>query len=318
MSYEKTVLVISHDADFLNMFTDGVLYLNVMRHQVEQYRWDYYDVVEQIKAQIEKEQKQNARMEKKIKDAKEKINFFSNKWGKMRKIAKKMRAEVEEAEENKVEVRRDDATIKNFTIPFENFVEDMIVINNISLMHPTLHEVKHYPFNLVVRKKQKYLLTWPNGLWKSTLLKRLIHAHDNDARLAPGLRVGYYSQDFSELDMNMVVRDALHEVTNEATDQEVYRIAAQFLLKGALLKTTVGMLSEGQKWLLCYARFVLQKPHVLILDEPTNHINFRHLPIIAKALNEYEWGMIIVSHDEGFLADMQWLEIKDLWQLINT
>ena len=77
----------------------------------------------------------------------------------MRKIAKKMRAEVEEAEENKVEVRRDDATIKNFTIPFENFVEDMIVINNISLMHPTLHEVKHYPFNLVVRKKQKYLLT---------------------------------------------------------------------------------------------------------------------------------------------------------------
>ena len=79
MSYEKTVLVISHDADFLNMFTDGVLYLNVMRHQVEQYRGDYYDVVEQIKAQIEKEQKQNARMEKKIKDAKEKINFFSNK-----------------------------------------------------------------------------------------------------------------------------------------------------------------------------------------------------------------------------------------------
>ena len=79
------------------------------------------------------------------------------------------------------------------------------------------------------------------------MLKRLIHAHDNDATLAPDLRVGYYSQDFGELDMNMVVRDALHEVTNEATDQEVYRIAAQFLLKGALLKTTVGMLSEGQK-----------------------------------------------------------------------
>ena len=82
----------------------------------------------------------------------------------MRKIAKKMRSEVEEAEDNKVEVRRDDATINNFTIPFENFVEDMIVINNISLMHPTLHEVNHYPFPLVVRKKQKYLLTGPNGL----------------------------------------------------------------------------------------------------------------------------------------------------------
>lgn len=316
MSYEKTVLVISHDADFLNMFTDGVLYLNVMRHQVEQYWWDYYDVVEQIKTQIEKEQKQNARMEKKIKDAKEKINFFSNKWGKMRKIAKKMRAEVEEAEENKVEVRRDDATIKKFTIPFDNFVEDMIVIKNISLMHPTLHEVQDFPFSLVVRKKQKYLLTWPNGIWKSTLLKRLVHAHDKDAFLASGVRVGYYSQDFSELDMNMVVRDALHEVTNEATDQEVYRAAAGFLLKWELLKTTIGMLSEGQKGLLCYARFVLQKPHLLILDEPTNHINFRHLPVISEALNQYEWGMIVVSHDEGFLADMQWLEPKDLGQLV--
>ena len=79
LTYEKTVIVISHDADFLNMFTDGVLYLNVMRLQVEQYWGDYYDVVEQIQQQIEKEKQQNARMEKKIIDAKEKINFFSNK-----------------------------------------------------------------------------------------------------------------------------------------------------------------------------------------------------------------------------------------------
>jgi ATPase subunit of ABC transporter with duplicated ATPase domains len=79
LTYEHTVIVISHDADFLNMFTDGVLYLNVMRHQVEQYRGDYYDVVEQIQTQIEKERQQNVRMEKKIVDAKEKINFFSNK-----------------------------------------------------------------------------------------------------------------------------------------------------------------------------------------------------------------------------------------------
>jgi len=71
--------VISHDADFLNLFTDGVLYLNKDRLEVEQYRGDYYDVVEQIAAQIEKDQKQNARAQKQIEDAKDKINFFSNK-----------------------------------------------------------------------------------------------------------------------------------------------------------------------------------------------------------------------------------------------
>lgn len=79
MSYDKTVVVISHDADFLNLFTDGVLYLNKNTCKVEQYRGDYYDVVEQITAKIEKDQMANARAEKKIADAKEKINFFSNK-----------------------------------------------------------------------------------------------------------------------------------------------------------------------------------------------------------------------------------------------
>gem|GEM_PF-2174194 len=61
------------------MFTDGVLYLNVQMHKVEQYRGDYHEVIDQIEAQVEKEKTQNARLEKKIIDAKEKINFFANK-----------------------------------------------------------------------------------------------------------------------------------------------------------------------------------------------------------------------------------------------
>ncbi|USN57334.1 MAG: ABC-F family ATP-binding cassette domain-containing protein [Candidatus Peribacteria bacterium] len=122
LMYEKTVVVISHDADFLNMFTDGVLYLNIMTHQVEQYWGDYYSVQDQIEAQVEKEIKQNARAVKQIQDAKDKINQFSQKGGKMRKLAKKMRGQVEEAEDDLVEVRRDDKTIKKFSIDFENFV----------------------------------------------------------------------------------------------------------------------------------------------------------------------------------------------------
>jgi ATPase subunit of ABC transporter with duplicated ATPase domains len=82
LSYEKTVVVISHDADFLNMFTDGVLYLNVINRQVEQYWGDYHNVVEQIANQVEKEKTQNARLDKQIQDAKDKINFFANKGGK--------------------------------------------------------------------------------------------------------------------------------------------------------------------------------------------------------------------------------------------
>jgi ATP-binding cassette subfamily F protein 3 len=98
--------------------------------------------------------------------------------------------------------------------------------------------------------------------------------------------------------MDMVVWDALREMSDAITDQDAYRVAAQFLLKGDILKNTVSSLSEGQKGLLCYARFVIQQPHLLILDEPTNHINFRHLPVIAEAISKYKGAIIMVSHDQ--------------------
>jgi len=158
LAYEKTVVVISHDADFLNMFTDGVLYLNVQRQTIEQYWGNYYDVVEQITAQIERERQQNARMEKEIQDSKDKINFFSNKGGKMRKLASKMRDDVAEAEENKVTVRRDDKTIPKFSIEFPNLVGPIVQINSLTLMSPLSHEVVHVPFTLTVKKNQRYIL----------------------------------------------------------------------------------------------------------------------------------------------------------------
>jgi len=345
--YDKTLVVISHDADFLNIFTDGVLYLNNMRHQVEQYRGDYYEVVDQISAQIEKEQKQNARAEKKIADAKDKINFFSNKWWKMRKLASKMRDEVKEAEENRVEVRKDDRTIPNFEILFENFVGPIITINKVSLMNSN-HEVVERKFSLILKKWDRTLLTWPNGIGKTTLLKRLmiIHQHkseiwkkheakiknidtilikdpdtfhpdQDEAMIHDGVRVGYYSQDFSMLDMDMLVWDSLAEAAGDTSDQDIYRVAAQFLLTWWLLKNKIWALSEWQKWLLCYAQFVLQKPHLLILDEPTNHINFRHLPIIAKSLNKYQGAMLVISHDESFIKQLKDLEEKDLGRLVD-
>ena len=89
-------------------------------------------------------------------------------------------------------------------------------------------------------------------------------------------------------------------------------VAAQFLLTGDLLRNQVGSLSEGQKGLLCFAKFVLQKPGLLILDEPTNHINFRHLPAIAKAINAFKGAVIMVSHMEEFVKQISFTDTLDL------
>lgn len=125
--YDKTVIVISHDADFLNCFTEGVIYLDVFTHQTEMYVGNYYAVVEEINRRIEREIKKNAQLEKKIIDRKEKVNFFAHKGGKMRKLAQKMKAETEELEENMVDVRREDKTIRNFNIPVQADLSGEIV-----------------------------------------------------------------------------------------------------------------------------------------------------------------------------------------------
>jgi ATP-binding cassette subfamily F protein 3 len=129
------------------------------------------------------------------------------------------------------------------------------------------------------------------------------------------VNVGYYRQDFSGLPFDKTVYQVLEEAMEMPVHQEIFSMAARFLLPGDKVQTKVGSLSEGQKGLLCFARFMLQKPTLLILDEPTNHINFRHLPVIAEALNNYEGGMILVSHDQDFVNQVEVSEELDLGSL---
>jgi ATPase subunit of ABC transporter with duplicated ATPase domains len=114
--YKKTCIVISHDADFLNSFTQGVLYLDIFSHKVEQYTGNYKDVLREIETRLERERMKNARIEKDISNRKEQANFFAQKGGHLRDVASKMKKKIEELEENIVEVRQEDRTIRNFKI----------------------------------------------------------------------------------------------------------------------------------------------------------------------------------------------------------
>ena len=79
-----------------------------------------------------------------------------------------------------------------------------------------------------------------------------------------------------------------------------------------LIFSKIGSLSEGQKGLVAFARLVLQRPGLLILDEPTNHINFRHIPVIAEALDTYQGAMVLVSHVPEFVEQIRIDDILDL------
>ncbi len=298
--YEKTVLVISHDADFLNCFTDGVIYLDSFTKKLETYVGDYYSVIEEIDKRIEREQMKNAQLEKRIKDRKEKVNFFANKGGKMRKLAKKLKDETEDLEESMVDVRREDKTIRDFEIQNQEVVGDIVKIRKVKIIKN--HEASYKDVDVAVRKNECLHIVGPNGIGKSSLLRALVSGKDEGMEILPDVRVGYYSQDFSTLDYNQTVFDSLEEVKNGELDLvEMRSIAAGFLITGDLMGHRVADLSEGQKGLLSFARLVLMRPGLLILDEPTNHINFRHIPVIAKAINDYQGAIVLVSHMTDFL-----------------
>lgn len=302
-AYKKTVIVISHDAEFLNSFTQGVLYLDVNTRKVEQYVGNYFDVVKEITVRIEKENRKNALLAKEIQENKDKANFFANKGGQMRLVAKRMREKAAELEEAKVEVRKEDKAIRPFRIPFqENLIGDILVINSFTVIKDRKALLRKK--KIVLRRNHHLLLSGPNGIGKSTLLQA-IASRDKGSTIAKGATVGYYRQDFSNLDFEKTVYEELAAVMERPIKEDLRKVAAGFLLTGELFHTKIGTLSEGQKGLVAFARLVLLKPGLLLLDEPTNHINFRHLPIIAKALSAYEGPMILVSHVAEFVGQIR-------------
>jgi ATP-binding cassette subfamily F protein 3 len=128
------------------------------------------------------------------------------------------------------------------------------------------------------------------------------------------VKIGYYRQDFSTLNFEDTVFDSLLEVMENKDEQKLRSVAAGFLLTKEMIYSKIGDLSEGHKGLVAVARIVLQEPGLIILDEPTNHINFRHIPIIAKALDSYQGAMILVSHIPDFVEQIRIDRILDLEQ----
>jgi ATP-binding cassette subfamily F protein 3 len=314
-NYTKTVMVISHDAEFLNSFTEGVVYLDVYTRKIENYVGNYFDVVKQITARVEKENAKNAQLAKQIQAKKDKSNEFAHKGGRLRLVAKRMKELAEELEEEMVDVRKEDKTIRPFTIQTPADINgEILKISSFTRMKNG--KIVEQKANITLKKNQHLLLKGPNGIGKSTLLETLASGKSEGAIITPGTNVGYYRQDFSTLDFNDTVYQSLAKAMEQSgakVNEEYLRgVAAGFLITSELIKTRIGNLSEGQKGLVAFAGLVLQKPGLLILDEPTNHINFRHLPIIAKALDQYQGAMVIVSHVPEFVEQIRIDDTFDL------
>ncbi len=316
---EKTVIVISHDADFLNAFSDGVLYLDSFTRKVEQYVGNYSDVVKEISARLERERMQRVRIEKDIQHRKDQANFFAQKGGHMRDVAKKMWNKIDELEEDIPESRQEDRTIRQFAIPPQEDLTGVIVeIDAVTVVKNHKPTNKKLSKPITLKKGERLQLIGPNGIGKTTFLEAIASGAAKGVTIADGITIGYYRQDFSTLDFDAIVWETLSRAMQGGDHEKLRSHAAGFLIDADLLRAKIGSLSEGQKGLVAFAELSLRKPGLLILDEPTNHINFRHIPVIAKALDRYEGAMILVSHMVSFVEQIRIDQELDLGALSSS
>ena len=235
----KTCLVISHDEEFLNSFTDSVLYLDVFQKQVETYNGDYWFVKQEIAARMARENAQNTRLRKEAASKKAQAGVFANKGGGMRKVAKRMREAAAGMEEEMVDVRREDIALKDFQFPFsinedyEGETRSLMTVSGLISRSPASGKLVASRLQnkrkIELRKGTRLHVHGPNGIGKTTFLERMAtgssKATGKTVRAPRSTKIGYYRQDFTNFDATHTVLQCLRA----SADKSGFQITEQKL-----------------------------------------------------------------------------------------
>jgi len=183
-----------------------------------------------VKRKIERDNMANARLKKEAIAKKEQANEFAHKGGKLRAVAKKLKAAAEELEDEMIDNRKEDKAIRDFRIPVQEGIGGVLLkINSVHVIKN--HELEVKPVEVELRKDDHLLLAGPNGVGKSTLLEKIVSGEEDGVKCTSGVKIGYYRQDFSNLDFSQKVYDCLREAAPEDMDEQTLRsTAAGFLI----------------------------------------------------------------------------------------
>jgi ATP-binding cassette subfamily F protein 3 len=177
----------------------------------------------------------------------------------------------------------------------------------------TLKDVRHAYDSLVVydglnfeaERGQRTVLVGPNGAGKSTLLKLLagvLPVQEGERVLGQNVRVGYFSQHRVEmLNVTQTVLESVLDAPDPVAEQTARTVLGSFLFRGDDVFKTVGVLSGGEKSRLALVRLLLYPPNLLLMDEPTTHLDIGSIDALIGALRQYEGTLIFISHDLHFI-----------------
>lgn len=306
-NYRGTVLIISHDIDFLNEIVTKTMFINKVTHKIKIYRGNYHEFKRQYACEMLQKELRIREQEREIKHLEEvvsKINQASatnhklKKMGKSRKktLEKKL-AELETREEKY-------KTVKMEVEPLEKSGKIPLEVKYLTFHYPSKNNL-YNNLSFQMTRGEKFLIVGENGIGKSTLLKLIMgQLTPIKGEISYGYHasIAYYAQELEILDEEKTI---LENIDNpNYNDTELRTFLGNFLFSNDDVFKKVKILSPGEKARVALCKILLKKMNIIILDEPTNHFDPETQKIIGENFKNYTGTLIMVSHNPSFVEQI--------------
>lgn len=303
-NYKGTILVISHDVEFLDSVTNYTLYINKLTHKAEVFQgnFDKYLKVKEEKQKslenlLEKQEKEEEKLKKiiakYIRGNERKANIAKDR---QKKLARLEKEKVVLEEKQKIMHYNIKMDCKEGLVPLKvanlnfGYLKDKKVINNLS-------------FELI--KGEKLLILGENGVGKSTLLKLIVGKLTPDTgtiKRNTKTVMAYYAQEHELLDNSKNMVDNFSDCGLDIS--KLRAILGAFLFTNDDIYKDIKVLSPGERSRVALAKIAIKGANMLLLDEPTNHLDPSTQKVIAKTFNSFEGSMLVVSHNIDFVENL--------------
>jgi len=305
--YPGGLVVISHDRAFLNMLCTGILELR--GGTLNRYTGNYDDYLVEKEARKNQQASAFKNQQRQIAHLQKFVDRFGAK-ASMASRAKSKEKQIERLE--KVAVYEPEDDLKRIYFKFAKTPRSGLKVLNLEHVQQAYGDhVVYRDLNFAAERGQKMVLVGPNGAGKSTFLKivaGVIPIQGGVRELGSNVVPGYFAQNRAEnlrLDATVLqnVMD-LHSAENPLSEQNVRAILGAFLFRKDDVYKKVSVLSGGEKSRLALARLLVNPPNLLLMDEPTTHLDIASIDALVTALKGYEGTFIFISHDVYFIRQL--------------
>jgi ATP-binding cassette subfamily F protein 3 len=298
-NYPGAILMISHDRDFLNQLVGSII--EIAHRKLNRYRGNWDSYVEQKAAREETQLSAFKNQQKEIASLQAFADRFRAKASKASQAQSKLK-QIDRMEKIEAPLSQEKTVSFRFPQPPRSG-HRVIKLEDVDHAYDDL--VVYRGLNFEAERGQRTVLVGPNGSGKSTLLKLLggsLPVQSGTRELGHNVKVGYFSQYRVEmLNPSMTVLDTARDMPNPVSEQVARTVLGSFLFRGDDVFKTTAVLSGGEKTRLALVKLLLDPPNLLLMDEPTTHLDVGSIDALVGALGQYEGTLIFISHDVYFI-----------------